>query len=509
MFSLLCIVVMAGNWLSNLLFADYISAQGAVGIKEYKYQCVNTSVWYKYASGPLSAWLVDRTPRWVAPNVLTLIGFFFVLCAYALVWFWCPTFTEEAPAWVWLTVSALLFSYRTLDNMDGKQARKLGCGSPLGLSLDHGCDAVTTCLVPAIGCAFLQSGQTVWTVLMIVAAPFGAFVLTWEEFYTGVFKLGSFNGVDEGGLITDLVFLVGGLAGPARLSAFTNQMVVPAYNLRMRHMWVISLWLLVLSTVAPAIVTVIRTEKWKKARFFEFRKDGAALTSDERPWEARHYKGKLPRVRDAFGAMLPVVFGSALWLTSVYFPFKQSGVLLEHSRTVIWLAVMLFSKLITHLHVAHVCGDPYYQWRKTYLIPVALITANSLYSDYVSADGTTVVDEITLLSVCTGMATVSWLHMAYSVVTGMCRALDIPFLTVPKRCLVVAKAATPVKSRPVVSAKPVAVKKTKADVHEAVPVRPVSSRTRKTEKEAEPVKAKTGAARKRSTSATRRRSVVN
>ena len=151
------------------------------------------------------------------------------------------------------------------------------------------------------------------------------------------------------------------------------------------------------------------------------------------PWSARHYKGKQPRVRDAFGTMLPVLIGAGLWVTSVYFPFKQSGILLQHTRTVIWLSVMLFSKLITHLHVAHVCGDPYYQWRKTFLAPVTLITVNSLYSDVF--DGSTIVDEIWLLSICASLATLSWMHMAYSVVTGMCNALDIPFLTVPDRCL--------------------------------------------------------------------------
>jgi ethanolaminephosphotransferase len=335
--------------------------------------------------------------------------------------------------------------------MDGKQARRLGCGSPLGLSLDHGCDAVTSCLVPAIGCAFLQTGQTFWSVVFIVSAPIAAFILTWEEFYTGVLKLGSFNGVDEGGLITDLVFLVGGLAGEARHRAFVHQMIVPEYGWEMRHVWVIGMMLLCAATAFPAIINVIRTEKWKKAMFKEFNdsvemvQKNAALMSDDdgspvahssdKPWSARHYKGKRPRVRDAFGAVLPVIFGAGLWICSVYFPFKQSGVLLEHLRTVLWLAVMLFSKLITHLHVAHVCGDPYYQWRKTFLIPVFLISVNSMYSDFVSADGSTIVDEIKLLSVCAGLANLSWLHMAYSVVTGMCRALDIPFWTVPAKCL--------------------------------------------------------------------------
>ena len=433
------------------IFAEYISPLGGIGIRQYKYSSTNLSLYYKYVSGPFAAFLVDLLPRYVAPNVLTLLGFLNVLLAYALVWYWCPTFSEQAPGWVWITVATLLFTYRTLDNMDGKQARKMGCGSPLGLSLDHGCDAVTSALVPAIGCAFLQTGQSFWTVMLIVTPPVGAFVLTWEEFYTGVFHLGKINGVDEGGVFTDLAFLVGGLVGPAKLTAFMDLPV--GWNLNMRECWVLGFMLLVCLTVVPGVLNVIRIEKWKKAMFCEFNDSVdvvhtnaalAAVSDDDSshspkhgsaaPWSARHYKGKRPRVRDAFGAVVPVLLGSALWICAVYFPFKQSGILLEHMRTVIWLAVMLFSKLITHLHVAHVCGDPYYQWRKTYLIPVALITLNSLYSD-ISPEGQPIVNEVGLLTLCCLLATASWMHMCYSVVVGMCRALDIPFLTVPPRCL--------------------------------------------------------------------------
>ena len=436
------------SWMDPFIFAEYISPQGALGIKQYKYSSTNSSIYYKYVSGPLAAWLVDLLPRWVAPNVLTLMGFANVLIAYALVWFYCPTFTEQAPSWVWIAVALLLFGYRTLDNMDGKQARKIGCGSPLGLSLDHGCDAVTSALIPAIGCAFLQLGQSFWTITCIVTAPIGAFLLTWEEFYTGTFNLGLVNGVDEGGLFTDSMFMLGGLAGTDKVAEFTSKQVGYFFQRTwiVREVAAVGLVALVSFTVIPAIVNVIRTEKWKKAMFNEFNdsvetvQSNASMVSDDDSgssprgtWTARHYRGRRPRVRDAFNAALPVVLGSALWIGSVYFPFKQSGILLQHTRTVIWLAVMLYSKLITHLHIAHVCGDPYYQWRKTYLIPVALITINSVYSDIY--DSSTIVDEVSLLFVCCIISTVSWMHMCYSVVTGMCEALDIPFLTVPKRCL--------------------------------------------------------------------------
>ena len=443
----------APSWSSHLLspfVAEYITPQGAVGIKQYKYSCINESVYYKYISGPFAQFWVDRLPPWIAPNVLTLIGFLYVLFAYALVWFWCPTFTESAPRWVWYMVSILLFSYRTLDNMDGKQARRLGCGSPLGLSLDHGCDAVATVLIPAIGCAYLELGQTASSVVLMVCPPIVAFFLNWEEFYTGTFYLGHFNAVDEGGLLTDLTFLSAGILGPQGQSKFVSTVVIDRLDfvssiypdgIRVKDLWVLFMVLGSLVTIIPAIVKVVRIEKWKKAMYHEF---GDEVTTNEvlseddgspRPWSARHYKGKSPRVRDALGALLPVVIGSGLWVGAVYFPFRQSGILLEHTRTIIWLGVMLFSKLITHLHIAHVCGDPYYQWRKTFMVPLALITINSVYSDFVSPMGETIVDEYSLLTVCALAATLSWMHMAYSVVCGMCIALKIPFLTVPKNCL--------------------------------------------------------------------------
>ncbi len=69
------------------------------------------------------------------------------------------------------------------------------------------------------------------------------------------------------------------------------------------------------------------------------------------------------------------------------------------------------------------------------MVPLALITINSVYSDFVSPVGETIVDEYALLTVCAVAATLSWMHMAYSVVCGMCESLKIPFLTVPKNCL--------------------------------------------------------------------------
>jgi len=45
------------------------------------------------------------------------------------------------PGWfaIWMGVAQCI--YATLDNCDGKQARRTGSSSPMGMLFDHGCDA--------------------------------------------------------------------------------------------------------------------------------------------------------------------------------------------------------------------------------------------------------------------------------------------------------------------------------------------------------------------------------
>ena len=48
------------------------------------------------------------------------------------------------PAWLHLLLSLCYFLYQTLDNIDGKQARRTGTSSSLGYVFDHGCDAINS-----------------------------------------------------------------------------------------------------------------------------------------------------------------------------------------------------------------------------------------------------------------------------------------------------------------------------------------------------------------------------
>lgn len=73
-----------------------------------------------------------------------MAGFGFNIGTYILM-IYLYGFTTEGPidSWfvVWCGFSYLI--YTTLDNIDGKQARRTGSGSPLGMLFDHGLDACT------------------------------------------------------------------------------------------------------------------------------------------------------------------------------------------------------------------------------------------------------------------------------------------------------------------------------------------------------------------------------
>ena len=53
------------------------------------------------------------------------------------------------PAWQFVLSGVTLWAYSTMDNMDGKQARRTGSGSSLGLLFDHGCDAINAGVLSA------------------------------------------------------------------------------------------------------------------------------------------------------------------------------------------------------------------------------------------------------------------------------------------------------------------------------------------------------------------------
>jgi phosphatidylglycerophosphate synthase len=56
--------------------------------------------------------------------MLTLIGVMFNYVFYFLLGYYTPHLTGVAPAWVYFVSAFCIFAYQSLDNIDGRQARR-------------------------------------------------------------------------------------------------------------------------------------------------------------------------------------------------------------------------------------------------------------------------------------------------------------------------------------------------------------------------------------------------
>jgi ethanolaminephosphotransferase len=116
----------------------YVGKHGVEALQRYKYSGVDKSYMAKYVFQPFWRYCVNFFPLWMPPNMITLMGFMFVLASALLSYIYSPRLDSPAPAWVYMCHGILLFLYQTFDAVDGKQARRTNSSSPLGELFDHG-----------------------------------------------------------------------------------------------------------------------------------------------------------------------------------------------------------------------------------------------------------------------------------------------------------------------------------------------------------------------------------
>lgn len=130
---------------------QYITNEQLNGFDSYKYSCKDTSPLSNYVMHPFWNNVVKLFPRWIAPNLLTLAGFLFLVSQTIVLTVVDPQLSlggrvDAIPRWVWFYSAFAHFMAHTLDGIDGKQARRTGSSSPLGEMFDHGLDSWSTSL---------------------------------------------------------------------------------------------------------------------------------------------------------------------------------------------------------------------------------------------------------------------------------------------------------------------------------------------------------------------------
>jgi ethanolaminephosphotransferase len=101
----------------------YVRQENLPNLREYKYNGVDQSLLSKYILKPFYTKVVIKCfPMSMAPNLITLTGFSFVVINMLTLLWYTPTLDQDCPRWVYATWALGLFLYQTFDAVDGTQA---------------------------------------------------------------------------------------------------------------------------------------------------------------------------------------------------------------------------------------------------------------------------------------------------------------------------------------------------------------------------------------------------
>ncbi|RHY38002.1 hypothetical protein DYB38_007184 [Aphanomyces astaci] len=368
----------------------YVSARGAAQLPKYKYSGNDRSLLYNYFLSPLAQRIVDTFfPPWLAPNTITTGGLALVATSHVILAYYAPTLDGIAPPAAYFFSAAALFWYQVLDVTDGKQARKTGNSSPLGLLFDHGCDAVNVVFSACTMTSTMLMGPSIWSLGLLLAPSCVFLFATWEEYYTGSLDLGLVNGPNEGLAIMYVIYAITGVLGPA---IWTQPCVLyPA--LPNNAVFVIAT---ALGAAGQCLVNVFNVSQ--------------AVTP--------------AKFVAALGRLSPFVGFIAASLA--YGLYSPSDVLHSHPRLLLWTIGLISCKMVMHIMLAHLCEEPYWLVRKSFVLVgavVGLVVAGVIPKVH---------EEAVLYGVSAGVVAV-YVHMVYFVVTDLTAILKIKVFTVKEK----------------------------------------------------------------------------
>ena len=387
------------------------------------------------------------------------------------------------PAAIFVCAAFTLFLYQFLDNLDGHQARRTGVTGPLGLLMDHGCDAFN-CVVGAMTMSSALCLGATWKSWLALHSAVVVFLIsTWEEYYRGALILPIVNGPNEGIFMCIGGYLVTALCGPAfwlQTVQFSPRSLFASFGLgemytfltksplirenpvfgdmidavRMpdtdgEEQWGVMLNSIVLLSIAvmaiPGIIGNYRNV-WRAvnkrdpiANKYGFGHGTTMLAEGAQGWLLRKFPF-IHALTRLIPALVVTVFGQ-IW---IYVSPRKIYQL--HPRLCIWTLGLLYTKLAIHLMIAHMCNIEYHPFRRTF-VPFVYLAAHvsityclSRYSliEQINADGSrsrseeNSFNERLLLFEFFSLATVTFVHLVINVVIDTSAALKVPIFTVPR-----------------------------------------------------------------------------
>jgi ethanolaminephosphotransferase len=339
---------------------------------------------------------------WLAPNMVTLLGFMFIIANVALCMIYTPDLVGPGPSSLYFSFAFGLWMYQTMDNIDGKQARRTQQSSGLGELFDHGIDSLNCTLASFCETSAVALGHTPAGAFTALVPCLPMFFSTWETYHTHTLYLGYFNGPTEGLLLACTFMIISGIHGPQ----FWYQQIADVFGYshifgtyKFIDFWLPMLFVSFFIVHLPACVyNVIRARRAQKLPI-------APIFLDWFPM---------------------IVYSTSIcaWLGSPHSTLLRD----QHLGLFCLTLSFVFGRMTTKIILAHLTRQPFPYWT-VLLVPLigGSVMANLPYFGYPAVSALV---ELTYLRAYFVFAVVVYFRWATVVISSICSYLDINCLTI-------------------------------------------------------------------------------
>ncbi|ORY00455.1 hypothetical protein BCR34DRAFT_592560 [Clohesyomyces aquaticus] len=345
----------------------YIRQDKLPKLKEYKYSGVDHSLVSRYVMKPFYNNVVIKCfPMWMAPNLITLTGFGFVVANFITLLWYTPTLDQDCPRWVYASWAIGLFLYQTFDAVDGTQARRTRQSGPLGELFDHGAltidvvarpetdsgsgvDAINTSLEVLLFAAAMNLGQGWKTVMTLFGANLTFYIQTWDEYHTHVLTLGIISGPVEGILTLCFVYALTAVLGGG---SFWQRSLLesigvqrPAFFPELLYNMAWNEWYMVYGAVVLGFNTVSRLVILFSGCSCKGASNGSSCKN---VMDARRARGQQARV-----ALMGLLTFAAAWVLIPVYLYLQPVILRHHLLPFIFYVGLINAYSVGRMIVSH------------------------------------------------------------------------------------------------------------------------------------------------------------
>lgn len=333
-------------------------------LKLYKYSSEDHSLISRYI---LKKWwnlFVKVFPMSMAPNVITLLGLFFVIANLLCVFYYDPYLNSPSPRWCYFFYAFGLFMYQTFDGCDGCHARRTGQSGPLGELFDHSIDAINTTLACLVFASVFQLGYSWLLVLSQFASVCNFYTLTWEEYHTHTLFLSQFSGPVEGILLICSLYIFTGFVGP---SVWTRELFL--LNLTSFNLGMVSVNGTTVSLIAGLVLLYFNISSAMLNVSKKYKADTKATKAVIKERIAKAYEGLIP------------FFG--YYLTFIVLIYEYPAIVKQHGFPLVISIGLTIAFCVGRIIVAHLTLQDFPMVQIPTLLPILqLVFAKVLIGIY-------------------------------------------------------------------------------------------------------------------------------